>query len=415
MTQEGFNVFYAAITLEDKLGQEYEPYIFAALNSAKVMLVVGTKPEHFEAVWVKNEWSRFLKIIKNDKSKLLIPCYKDMDAYDLPEEFSHLQAQDMGKIGFLQGLIRGIKKVLSSDAPQVFVSEPVAAGGGVNAAPLLKRAFLFLEDKNWAEADEYCEKVLDRDPECAEAYLGKLMAELQVSLPEKLKDCDKPFDDRDNYRKAVRFADEKLKKTLAECIAHITTRNENARLESVYTKAVKAMDTAKSESDYIDAAKLFETIQTYKDAAEQKEKCLEKAEIARKDAEMRNNDSIYNSAMRFMSDIVSGYEIQSYEAAIEKFQTILGWKDASEQIEVCRQKIEEIKACEKQAAENARIADEQRKNATKSCCYCCTHCMRYNCISYSLEYGYYTATQFSRPKKHTFQCCCWRYYKIWFL
>lgn len=35
LTQEGFKVFYAPITLEDKLGYEYEPYIFAALNSAK--------------------------------------------------------------------------------------------------------------------------------------------------------------------------------------------------------------------------------------------------------------------------------------------------------------------------------------------------------------------------------------------
>ena len=45
LTNAGFKVFYAAITLEDKLGKEYEPYIFAALNSAKVMLVLGTKPD----------------------------------------------------------------------------------------------------------------------------------------------------------------------------------------------------------------------------------------------------------------------------------------------------------------------------------------------------------------------------------
>ena len=80
LTQEGLKVFYAAITLEDKLGQEYEPYIFAALNSAKVMLVIGTKPQYFSAVWVKNEWSRFLKLMKTDHNKLLIPCYKNMDS-----------------------------------------------------------------------------------------------------------------------------------------------------------------------------------------------------------------------------------------------------------------------------------------------------------------------------------------------
>ena len=95
LTQEGFKVFFARITLEDKLGTAYEPYIFAALNSAKVMVVLGTKPEYFNAVWVKNEWSRYLALVKNSGGKkMLIPSYKDMDPYDLPEEFSHLQAQD---------------------------------------------------------------------------------------------------------------------------------------------------------------------------------------------------------------------------------------------------------------------------------------------------------------------------------
>lgn len=61
LTQEGYKVFYAAITLEDKLGQDYEPIIFSALNSAKVMLVIGTKPEYFNSVWVKNEWDHTRK------------------------------------------------------------------------------------------------------------------------------------------------------------------------------------------------------------------------------------------------------------------------------------------------------------------------------------------------------------------
>lgn len=115
LTAEGFKVFYAAITLEDKLGSAYEPYIFAALNSAKVMVVLGTKPEFFNAVWVKNEWSRYLALIRGGAKKMLIPAYKDMDPYDLPEEFSHLQAQDMSKLGFMQDLIRGIKKIVSMD------------------------------------------------------------------------------------------------------------------------------------------------------------------------------------------------------------------------------------------------------------------------------------------------------------
>lgn len=101
LTAKGYKVFFARITLEDKLGQEYEPYIFAALTSAKVMLAIGTDYEYFNAVWVKNEWSRFLDMMKSDKSKRLIPCYADIDAYDMPQEFKNLQGQDMGKVGFI--------------------------------------------------------------------------------------------------------------------------------------------------------------------------------------------------------------------------------------------------------------------------------------------------------------------------
>ena len=125
LVNEGYKVFFSRITLEDKLGQQYEPYIFAALNSAKVMLVVGTKPEYFRAVWVKNEWSRFLALAKQDRSRVIIPCYRDMDPYDLPEELSLFQSQDMSKIGFIQDVVRGIQKIIkdSGVAEKVNVSE----------------------------------------------------------------------------------------------------------------------------------------------------------------------------------------------------------------------------------------------------------------------------------------------------
>lgn len=237
LTQEGFKVFFARITLEDKLGSAYEPYIFAALNSAKVMVVLGTKPEFFKAVWVRNEWSRYLALIKQGQKKMLIPAYKDMDPYDLPEEFSHLQAQDMSKLGFMQDLIRGIKKIIDAQAPKTtVVKETVISEGNANTAPLLKRAFMFLEDKEWNSADEYCEKVLDIDPECAEAYLGKLMVELNVTSRQNLKNCSTPFDSRNNFQKAMRFADENLKKELQGYIDFIINRN----LTNVYNDAVSA-------------------------------------------------------------------------------------------------------------------------------------------------------------------------------
>lgn len=190
LTEEGFKVFYAAITLEDKIGQEYEPYIFSALNSSKVMLSLGTKPEYFNSPWVKNEWSRFLKIMKRDQSRMLIPCYRDMDAYELPEEFAHLQAQDMSKIGFINDVVRGIKKVInkgelnSKSVSEKVSSQPAVSGTNVDA--LIKRGYMALEDSEWEKADHFFEESLNNDAEKAEAYFGKLLAENQCENSEAL-------------------------------------------------------------------------------------------------------------------------------------------------------------------------------------------------------------------------------------
>lgn len=112
LVENGYKVFFSRITLENKLGVQYEPYIYSALKSSKVMLVVGTKEEYFNAVWVKNEWSRYLEMMKTDKSKSLIPVFSKVDAYKLPEEFAMLQAQSMDKVGAMQDLVRGIKKLI---------------------------------------------------------------------------------------------------------------------------------------------------------------------------------------------------------------------------------------------------------------------------------------------------------------
>ena len=335
LTQEGFKVFYAAITLEDKLGQEYEPYIFAALNSAKVMLVLGTKPEYFNAVWVKNEWSRYLKLIKNDRSKLLIPCYRDMDAYDLPEEFAHLQAQDMSKIGFINDVIRGIRKLLTSTAAPTKAA-PVNAGETTNTAPLLKRAFMFLEDGDWKSADEYCEKVLDIDPENVEAYLGKLMAELRVSRPDLLAKLSQPFDNNGNYQKAVKFGNEKLRGTLEGYNKQISERI----LTEQYNSAVNKMNSAKTEQDYKNAASAFKALNGFKDSGELEQKCYKLAQ--------------YSKAISLMNSAKTEF---AYQTAIIEFKSIIGFKDSEEKIAECNRKIEGLKAEE----ENNRFKQAKRR------------------------------------------------------
>ena len=356
LTQEGYRVFFSRITLEDKVGTEYEPYIFAALNSAKVMVVLGSKPEYFNAVWVKNEWSRYLTLMHKDRSKLLLPCYKNMDPYDLPDQLSVLMSYDMTKIGFMQDLLRGIRKVIRKDEPKPAVKEPVIIqqSAGPNVDSLLRRVFIFLEGKNWQSADEYCERVLDQAPENATAYLGKLMAELNISKREQLQDLDEPFDDRENYQWAIRFGDDALRDELESYNAAIRARLEEKRKAKAYAGAQTAAQRARTEREYIDAAAQFDALSGFRDARRQAEVCREKAETARKAALFEKAASAMNAAA----------DAGAYEKAARLFNDLSGFRDAEQKAALCLEKAEEkrLEAEKRKAeAEEKRLAEERRK------------------------------------------------------
>ena len=278
LTEKGYRVFFSRISLEDKLGTEYEPYIFAALHSAKIMLAFGTDYEYYNAVWVKNEWSRYLQLMTKDKSKHLIPCYKGIDAYDMPKEFTKLQAQDMGKVGAMQDLLRGVDKIMGRDkaAPAPTVTS-TAAGSTPTANPtvtsLLERAEMFLADGDWDNADTYCEKVLDIEPKNGTAHFYKLMAKLKVKKQADLENCSDPFDTSALCEKVLQYGAEEDIAFLRECNNVIRYRN-----------ATQMLEQAETAEEYQEAAELFAKISGYKDADD----LAQKAEVQRKQAEEKH-------------------------------------------------------------------------------------------------------------------------------
>ena len=221
LTAKGLKVFFARITLEDKLGRQYEPYIYAALHSARVMLAVGTQYEYFDAAWVKNEWARFLDMMKEDRSKALIPCYKGIDAYDMPREFKNLQAQDMGKLGWLQDLTRGVMKLCGEvelTPPVVLATQQTVPSGGPTAKNLLERGFICLEDGLWEKARLLFDEALNINPKCGEAYVGLIMEEGKFSNREAYAQAyiDGKTNSGHNLKRAQQFADGELAEWLEQ-------------------------------------------------------------------------------------------------------------------------------------------------------------------------------------------------------
>lgn len=99
---------------------------------------------------------------------------------------------------------------------------------------LLKRVYLFLEDGEFDKADEYCERILDEDPECAEAYLCKLCVDLKVHSPENLSKCIVDFESNKNYQKVLRFGDENI---ILKLNSHLTHAKQNVNNEIAKRKA----------------------------------------------------------------------------------------------------------------------------------------------------------------------------------
>ena len=344
LTREGFRVFFARITLEDKLGQAYEPYIYSALQSSKAMVVIGTKPEYVKAPWVKNEWSRYLALIKAGARKTLIPAYRDMDPYDLPEEFSHLQAQDMSKLGFMQDLVRGIKKVCGKDersaqASQVAAAPAQAAMGGASgtASSLLKRANIFLADEEWDRASEYAERVLDIDPENAEAYLVKVMVELEVKDRSGLGEYGIEFLEAEDYEKVAKYAKGNFAKEFASSrYEALKTQFEVACGDA---EEAQGFPPAEAEERWKEIAEEFEWAEEYPGAAEWMQECRKRAVEAGQAKHFNNAYALVEEAQSSDPEIVA----EVWEHAAREFELAAEHPQAQERAQECRKRIEQAR------------------------------------------------------------------------
>ena len=209
LTEKGLKVFFSRITLEDKLSEEYEPYIFAALHSARVMLVVATKPEHLTSRWVQNEWSRYLAMMDKDKNKSIIPVFSGMSPYDFPLEIPMVQGQDMGKVGAMQDLVRGVLKLTGKGTANNRQPELYATKENI-----LKRIAQALEDEAYQECYNLAEQLLNADAENGWAYYYMILAANGIKNIWEVGYKGLSLEENRYFRRAYQYGTEELKQEL---------------------------------------------------------------------------------------------------------------------------------------------------------------------------------------------------------
>lgn len=93
LSQQGLSVFLSTVSLEALGSSAYKKAIDAALDSAAVLVAVGTSADHINSKWVRYEWDSFFNdILSGIKPKGRVFTYiEDFDPKALPRALRQTQ------------------------------------------------------------------------------------------------------------------------------------------------------------------------------------------------------------------------------------------------------------------------------------------------------------------------------------
>ncbi|MGN0796420.1 MAG: toll/interleukin-1 receptor domain-containing protein [Christensenellales bacterium] len=263
LTGLGYRVFFSRESLRDKVSEQYEPYIYAALKSARIMIVYGQNPEYFSSTWMKNEWSRYARMVAlGDKhSASLIVVYEKCDPSLLPSALRCRQCLDGSKKTFYGDLEKHIEKIVDettasegSGVEKIEIAKTVVAKKAKQvkiAAVDLKKIDegngydLTLDEKNQItvverliendfadKADAIVKDILSKNPNNAQALLYGLFIKYHVKSESEFVNL-KSFADGD----------------VAEKIINNSTKGfANKNIDLFYCLALKLIDTNENDA-----------------------------------------------------------------------------------------------------------------------------------------------------------------------
>ena len=247
LVAEGYKVFFSRISLRDKISEQYEPYIYNAIKTAKVMIVFGEKAEYFNAVWVKNEWSRFrTRIEKGEKHKnSLVVVYKNINPGDLPSALKARQCMNAADMTFLSDLNRHINRVIKETQNTARLERIEIVGGqkaikaskiqnkksigtrtlaegtpmemSISESQSLSLAKRYLEHSDYEKALQLSSDILFDNPGNSEAVVVEFYARHKMNSDKQISELVK-FDDYAGLHKVLGVADKAKSEAILRAI-----------------------------------------------------------------------------------------------------------------------------------------------------------------------------------------------------
>lgn len=269
LTKQGLRVFYAEKSLAGS-NTDYEPHIYAALRSAKLMLVLTTSLEHLHSVWVANEWKRYVSYIRAGEDKTVRVVYDSIEPYDLPKELQAKQAidQDGDWISAIHAAVAEIFQKAPELQKRRAYGEKTYARREVQATQVQKRQLQTFERttipasestqlktaESMMSVGEYkgataiLRGVLAANRACAKAYLDLFLCENACADGGAFIEDKKPISDFSNFESALACAENGEKMQIENMLYNralkdpqICTIEEYVSLPTVEDKRVQAL------------------------------------------------------------------------------------------------------------------------------------------------------------------------------
>ena len=334
LEKNNIKAFYAPISLKGKTGKKFLPYIYFAIRSARVLVVIGTNDIYFKSPWIKREWQMYLKFNIRNRARRIIPVYWNCSPDQLPSELQSYQSINMRTntewINEIVGICKNDLKLPDSREENFELS------------------LIFDKIKNgqYIEAKEKLEGengFISRNPKNARGYIALLLIDLQINEFEQLPRYKHSFRDNKNYILALANAGDTpdLKKQLENSLTQVENNEKETKNRNDFNSAVTEYNIAiknkdESEDTFLQLALKFKDIQ-YQGSDEYAEKCSNNANLCRK-------NKIYNSAKKKMEL----HTAEGYQSAISDFNQIIDYNDSVKKIIICNNEIHSIVEKEKE-------------------------------------------------------------------
>lgn len=198
LCSENMNVFYPQVTLKETAKSEWEPFLFSAVYSAKVLIIAVTDRSIFDDVLAMNLCGRFMS--GSMSGRAVIPVLYGVPPEELPSELTKFQALNAASLGFEQDLAASVKALISGVRSN---------GSAQKNSPLVRRAYIMLSDRQFSEAAAMCGRIELQSP--GEAALIRLLCEYRLTDEESLETLSADIMQSENYRIAMQYGSEALR------------------------------------------------------------------------------------------------------------------------------------------------------------------------------------------------------------